>query len=472
MWTAGRAETPTLSGLVDVSPIGAGGFADVYRARQAHLGRWVALKVFRVALHDSAVTNQFRAECQAVSRLDDQLHVIRVFDAGLLPDGRPYLVTELCDSSLQQLVVRRGGALLEPEAAELGYRVAIALLAAHAAQVIHGDVTPQNVLIRPSGAPVLADFGLAVLRDYRGNTATGFNPAYAAPETLSRDGRIDERTDVYGLGATLFAMLTGRPPFALRWDESDAERNRRVLEEPVSWPPGVSVSDRFHGLVSGMLAKEPAERPELSIVADELAQLGGDPTQSHSSPAADAEPPDDADVGSEKTVAIPDAALARSPTVPVIRSEDPGAASQEPALGPQRAAPAATRPRWLPRLLAGATVTLILASGVLIATAAASKTTSDAPPVTSSSGSPVISLAPPEPVGALATTLSWSGTPGLAYTLVVTRQGDEPRDEHAGDATSLTVATEPTAAYCFQVRGTDGRQVVESNVQRLRDAMC
>jgi eukaryotic-like serine/threonine-protein kinase len=266
-----RSETPSLSGFTDVSLIGSGGFADVYRARQAHLGRWAALKVFRVALRGLEATNQFRAECQAVSRVDD-LNVIRVYDAGVLPDGRPYLVTELCDNSLQELVVRHGGALLVPEAAELGYRIATALLAAHSAQVIHGDVTPRNVLIRPSGAPVLADFGLAVLRDYRGNTAGGFSPAYAAPETLRHGGTIDARTDVYGLGATLYAMVTGRAPFTLRWGETEAERNRRVLEEPVFWPPGVSISDRFHGLVSVVLAKSPAGRPALSVVADELAQ--------------------------------------------------------------------------------------------------------------------------------------------------------------------------------------------------------
>jgi eukaryotic-like serine/threonine-protein kinase len=471
MRAAGRAETPNLSGLIDVSLVGAGGFADVYRARQAHLGRWVALKVFRVAVHDSAVTNQFRAECQAVSRLDDQLNVIRVYDAGLLPDGRPYLLTELCESSLQQLVVRRGGALLEPEAAELGYRVAIALLAAHSAQVIHGDVTPQNVLIRPSGAPVLADFGLAVLRDYRGNTASGFNPAYAAPETLSHDGRIDERTDVYGLGATLYAMLTGRAPFAMRWGESDAERNRRVLEEPVSWHPGVAVGDRFHGLVSAMLAKKPAERPELSIVADELAQLGHDPPQPHAPPLGHADPLANASgVGSESAVAIPDIAPVPPPE-PVAPAEDLGAVTQMRTLRPQRAARTATRPRRLSRPLVVASAVLILVV-VIIASAAGSRTANDAPPTIRAFDSPEISLAPPDPVGSLATRLSWSGAPGLTYTLIMTRQGAEPHNEPAGGATTLTVATEPTAAYCFQVHGTDGQQVVQSNVQPLRGAAC
>lgn len=379
MRTAGHAGTPNLSGLVDVSPVGAGGFADVYRARHAHLGRWVALKVFRVALHDPAVANQFRAECQAVSRLDDQLHVIRVYDAGLLPDGRPYLVTELCDSSLQQLVVRRGGALPEPEAVELGYRVAVALLAAHSAQVIHGDVTPQNVLIRSSGAPVLADFGLAVLRDCSGSTASGVNPAYAAPEALGLEGGIDERTDVYGLGATLYAMLTGRAPFGLHWGESDAERNRRVLGEPVSWPAGISVSDRLEGLVSGMLAKEPAQRPELSAVADELIRLGDALPRPH---AAHPGPPDGAGPGSE-TVAIAGAppVAARRASVPRMRAPRPERSISKVA-------------RAHPRLVVVAAVGLILAGGILVSAVVASGAAGDAPPAGSTPGVPVIEPAP------------------------------------------------------------------------------
>ncbi|OLT14069.1 hypothetical protein BJF78_19870 [Pseudonocardia sp. CNS-139] len=350
-----------------------------------------------------------------MGRLDDNLHVIRVYDAGVLADGRPYLVTELCDSSLQQLVVRRGGALLEPESAELGYRVASALLGAHSAQVIHGDVTPQNVLIRSSGAPVLADFGLAVLRDHRGNTATGFNPAYAAPETLLPEGRIDERTDVYGLGATLYAMVTGRAPFGTRWGESEAERIRRVLDEPVSWPPGVAVSDRFHALVSAMLAKDPAERPALGAAADELARLREEP------PQADAPPPDAADT---EPTAEPG----------VVAGEAPATAEPE-------------RPHRRPVAVAAVVGLVIVVLVGAVVAAAGSGTTVGA--AAGPSGPPAVTLAPPEPAGALATRLSWSGTPGLSYTLVVTRQGAGPRDESVGSSTSRTVATEPTVGYCL-----------------------
>jgi hypothetical protein len=124
------------------------------------------------------------------------------------------------------------------------------------------------------------------------------------------------------------------------------------------------------------------------------------------------------------------------------------------------------------RLVVVAAALLIVACGVLVAAVVAPGATDGAPPVPGAAGVPAVDLAPPAPLGALATRLSWSGTPGLTYTLVVTRPGEQTREEPAGDATTLTVATEPGSAYCFQVRGTDGRQVVESNVQRLRDAVC
>jgi hypothetical protein len=197
-----------------------------------------------------------------------------------------------------------------------------------------------------------------------------------------------------------------------------------------------------------MLAKDPAQRPDLDTVADELSQLGDDLTQPHPLRAAHSGPRNDA-----KTVAV-SRALPRLPVAPL------------PAPGPERSA----RPRSVRRLVVGAAAVLIVACGVLVAAVVAPG--DGGPPVPVTAGVPVVELARPAPLGALATRLSWSGTPGLRYTLVVTRPGEQPREEPAGDATTLTVATEPGSAYCFQVRGTDGRQVVESNVQRLRDAVC
>ena len=274
-------EIPALPGLTDLSPLGRGGFADVYLARQAHLDRFVAAKVFRVTLADRGAGDQFRAECQAVGRLDRHPNVITVHDANVLPDGRPYIVTEQCDGSLHGLVDSQGP-LPAPRVVALGLAMARALLFAHSAKVLHGDVTPQNILLRATGAPVLADFGLAVLRDYQGNVASGFTLSHAAPETVRYDGAIDERTDVYGLGSTLYTALTGRPPIPARPGEEDAARAARVLGEQPLRPEG---PEQLVDLLLAMLAKDPSDRPAMTVVADTLAGAAG-PT-----PAAPPVPP-------------------------------------------------------------------------------------------------------------------------------------------------------------------------------------
>ncbi|MDQ4118829.1 MAG: serine/threonine protein kinase, partial [Actinomycetota bacterium] len=203
------SEVPDLPGLTDLSLLGRGGLADVYLARQQHLERWVAAKVFRVTLADDQAAERFRAECRAIGRLDQYPHVLTVYDAGVLGDGRPYLVSERCDGSLHDLVGMRGP-LPADRVAALGSTIGRALRFAHSAGVLHGDVTPQNLLLRTSGAPVLADFGLAVLRDHA-PTAAGFTLLHAAPEALRSGTVIDERVDVYGLGSTLYTVLTGTP---------------------------------------------------------------------------------------------------------------------------------------------------------------------------------------------------------------------------------------------------------------------
>jgi eukaryotic-like serine/threonine-protein kinase len=121
-------------------------------------------------------------------------------------------------------------------------------------------------------------------------------------------------------------------------------------------------------------------------------------------------------------------------------------------------------------LLTVAAAVLVICGGALIATATGSGT-DETPPIRTAIA-PNITLTPPDPVGSLATRLTWSGAPGLTYTVVVAKRGAEPRHEPVGEATTLTVATEPTAPYCFQVRGTNGQQVVQSNVQSLRGATC
>ena len=188
--------------------------------------------------------------------------------ADVLPDARPYLVTELCEGSLADRIAARGR--LDPhEVTAVGLVVGRALLHAHDARVRHGDLMPECVLFRDGAVPVLADFEPAVLRDYRDPGEP--TPTHAAPETVRADGAVDERTDVYGLGAILYTALAGRSPVPARHGEQERDRLARILLDQPAAPPGPSwLAD----LVLAMLAKEPAARPTLHEVVELLAADG------------------------------------------------------------------------------------------------------------------------------------------------------------------------------------------------------
>ncbi|MGE0709890.1 MAG: protein kinase [Planctomycetota bacterium] len=199
-----------------LAELGRGAMGVVYRALDVELGREVALKV----LLDLGAAGQeerarFAAEARATARLEHP-HIVRVLDARLdLP--QPFLVMELVHGESLGRLVSTSGPLEPVRAARLVRDLADALAHAHAQGVLHRDLKPANVLLEGE-APRLTDFGLARIQAERGLTQTGTvvgTPSYMAPEQA--DGRkqdIGPCTDVYGLGATLYHLLAGRPPFA------------------------------------------------------------------------------------------------------------------------------------------------------------------------------------------------------------------------------------------------------------------
>jgi WD40 repeat protein len=198
--------------------IGRGGMGIIYRARQRRLGRTVAVKVLRGGEFAGAEERaRFRAEAEAVARLQHPgivaIHDVGE-DAGVLWFSMEYLPGDNLDQRLRQQP------LLAHEAAECVQRVAEAVQHAHENGVLHRDLKPANILLR-AGAPCVSDFGLArravtAAQDGPASlTRTGQvlgSPGYAAPEQALH-GEADVRTDVYGLGALLYHLLTGRPPF-------------------------------------------------------------------------------------------------------------------------------------------------------------------------------------------------------------------------------------------------------------------
>jgi eukaryotic-like serine/threonine-protein kinase len=207
-----------------INELGRGGMGVVYRARQLSLGRTVALKmILRGELASPTEISRFRAEAEAAARLDHP-HIVSIFEVGT-HEGQPYFSMQyVAGTTLAQRLL--DGPLPPAEAAAILIPVCRAVAAAHRAGVLHRDLKPSNVLIDSSGRPYVTDFGLAKQIGTPGEadkTTTGSithsgailgTPGYMAPEQAAgQRGSIGPCTDVYSLGAVLYAMLTGRAPF-------------------------------------------------------------------------------------------------------------------------------------------------------------------------------------------------------------------------------------------------------------------
>ncbi|HEX9894481.1 MAG TPA: serine/threonine-protein kinase [Gemmatimonadales bacterium] len=201
-----------------LTEIGRGGFGRVYRVRDLHLERVVALKVLEPVLTlDPAAVERFRREAQLAARLRHP-NVVDIFEIG----GRYGLIwytMELVEGpNLAQLVEREG-----PQSREKVLRLLreglAALAEAHAAGLVHRDIKPENMLLEPGGALKITDFGLALaLRGsgrFGGATSQSGTPQFASPEQLLGE-KVDQRTDLYSLSAVAYYALLGRPPFTGR----------------------------------------------------------------------------------------------------------------------------------------------------------------------------------------------------------------------------------------------------------------
>ena len=250
-----------LPGLTDLSVVGRGGFATVYRARQAALRREVAVKVLETPVGDAVARRRFERECAAMGLLAEHPHILTVFDAGFTSSRRAYLVMDLARRGSLADRLEREGSLPWQDVTALGIKMAGALETAHRAGILHRDVKPANILLTAYGEPQLADFGIARLagEEHTRTGALAMSIAFAAPEVL--DGReATVLTDVYSLGATLFCLLRGEPPFVRAEDESILPAVARILTEHVPDLRPLGIPDRLVAVVERALAKDPAGR--------------------------------------------------------------------------------------------------------------------------------------------------------------------------------------------------------------------
>jgi len=251
-----------------LSPLGAGGMGEVYRARDPRLGREVAVKV--VAGEEAPSPDRlrrFEQEARAVAALKHP-HILAVHDVGS-HEGRPYVVFELLEGETLRERLSRGP-LPFSKAIELGVQTAQGLAAAHARGVVHRDLKPENLFLARDGGAKVLDFGLAKLRESPDDgsevpTATTTEagrwvgtPGYISPEQL-RGEHADERSDVFALGAVLYEMLTGRRAFkgASREDTLSAILGR---DAPAMTTPGGPVPLPLERVVRRCLEKDPEDR--------------------------------------------------------------------------------------------------------------------------------------------------------------------------------------------------------------------
>jgi serine/threonine-protein kinase len=242
--------------------IAGGGMGEVWRAQDEVLGRLVAVKIMRKEYADDPTfLERFRAEARHAAGLS-HANIAAVYDfgnGGAGDAGSPFLVMEHVPGEPLSALVAREGALTADRTLEIVGQAALGLQAAHDAGVVHRDVKPGNILVRPDGQVRITDFGIARAANSVPLTQTGAimgTAYYISPEQAS-GGSVTPASDIYSLGVVAYECLTGRRPFA--GDTPVSVALAQVRDQPPALPAALAPPVR--DLVMRMLAKEPGDRP-------------------------------------------------------------------------------------------------------------------------------------------------------------------------------------------------------------------
>ncbi len=329
-----------------LAALGNGGMGTVWRAEDELLARLVAVKEVTppagVTPHERAVLRERTLrEARTAARLSHP-NVVTIYDV-VEDDGRPWIVMELLAAQSLRDLVLADGPLSPQQAARIGLQVLAALTAAHSLGILHRDVKPGNVLIETGGRAVLADFGIARAQDSPTLTTSGMlvgSPSYIAPERASGEPGGPE-SDLWSLGATLYAIVEGRPPY----DRAGALPTLMAVVHEDPDPP--ARAGPLWPVIRGLLDHVPSRRLDadetgrmLRQVAEEPDEPGTAPLPATPEPAADPDGigpggADPADVGSSLAAAEQTRAFRRTepepseePDLQPLGEPEPGPASE------------------------------------------------------------------------------------------------------------------------------------------------
>jgi eukaryotic-like serine/threonine-protein kinase len=252
--------------------IGRGAMGIVWRGRDELLARDVAVKEVQITAIASAaeaesIYQRTLREARAAARLSHPA-VVTVFDV-VAEDGSPWIVMELVNGRSLDRVIIEDGPLTPLQASELGARLVGALASAHAAGVLHRDVKPSNVLVTDEGRTVLTDFGIATFAGDPGTTQVGMvvgTPGFTAPERV-RGGAATPASDLWSLGATLYAAVEGRGPFDRLGGATAITAGVATQDAPRAPSAGP-----LGPVIDALLGRDPATRPDATTAARLLAE--------------------------------------------------------------------------------------------------------------------------------------------------------------------------------------------------------
>src|SRR5688500_2088718 len=277
-----------LPGYQLLGKLGKGAMATVYKARQISLDRVVAVKVLPSKLSSNPeFVERFYKEGKAAARLSHN-NIVQAIDVNVAPDGYHFFVMEYVEGKtlydvMQPPPVGEGRHFSETEALDTTIQIADALMHAHERGLIHRDVKPKNILLTPQGVAKLTDLGLARATDDKeaaeseAGKAYG-TPYYISPEQVRGDVDIDFRADIYSLGATMYHLVTGKPPF-------DGETPSAVMHKHLKQPlvpadhVNTSLSAGIGEIIDVAMAKEREDRYQSTedLLEDLQAVARGEP---------------------------------------------------------------------------------------------------------------------------------------------------------------------------------------------------